>query len=143
MHDVIKDMKVHFLTFGDGNRLRRSAAIRLATQSMSTRWFTSVTAAGLGTIYQLNTNFIHNHLEFISTNQRGFGYWIWKPFLIWQMPLNVSHGDIVLYCDSGCELNVFGRPRFEYYLQQTQEYRIFAFEINQHHRLPIERKAEA
>lgn len=46
------------------------------------------------------------HSDFCNKNSRGFGYWIWKPFIINNKLSKVSEGDVVMYCDLGCELLV-------------------------------------
>jgi len=37
----------------------------------------------------------------ISLNERGSGFWSWKPFIIQKKIKEVPEGDIVLYCDVG------------------------------------------
>ena len=45
-------------------------------------------------------------LSFIQAhNQRGAGYWIWKPYIIWKTLQDVEDGDIVCYIDSACLIN--------------------------------------
>ncbi|GHS90522.1 hypothetical protein FACS1894107_01440 [Planctomycetales bacterium] len=36
---------------------------------------------------------------------RGFGYWAWKPQIIWQTFAQMNDGDILHYADAGCHLN--------------------------------------
>jgi len=51
--------------------------------------------------------------QMILSNPRGYGYWIWKPFIILETFKNLEDGDIVLYSDAG--LKVIGNldPLFE------------------------------
>jgi hypothetical protein len=49
-------------------------------------------------------NFWKKHEKFIKNNQRGYGLWLWKPYLIKKMFDRMNNGDIVFYLDSGCEL---------------------------------------
>ena len=37
----------------------------------------------------------------ICDNKRGYGLWLWKPYLILKTLKQCSEGDIVFYCDSG------------------------------------------
>lgn len=46
------------------------------------------------------------HSKFCNDNPRGFGHWIWKPFIINHKLSTVPEGDVVMYCDLGCELLV-------------------------------------
>lgn len=36
---------------------------------------------------------------------RGGGYWVWKPYIIYHTLNNCKEGDMVYYVDSGCTLN--------------------------------------
>lgn len=55
--------------------------------------------------YDLNNlgkDFLDEHSDFLKENERGGGYWIWKPYIILNTLLNeASEGDYVFYCDSG------------------------------------------
>src|SRR6188768_2637271 len=47
--------------------------------------------------------FIDDNKE-VFANSFGAGFYIWKPFVIWQSILKMKDGEILLYCDSGVEL---------------------------------------
>lgn len=49
-------------------------------------------------------DFWAKHKDFIDKNPRGYGYWIWKPYVI-RKTLLESNTDYVIYMDSGCEIN--------------------------------------
>jgi len=51
-----------------------------------------------------NNEFWKHHSSFIKKNKRGFGYWIWKPYIILNTIRNMKDGDILMYLDSGCEI---------------------------------------
>jgi hypothetical protein len=36
--------------------------------------------------------------------ERGGGYWVWKPAIIWETLQKCDEGDIVVYADAGCSL---------------------------------------
>lgn len=50
--------------------------------------------------------FWNEHVSFIHSNKRGFGYWIWKPFLILKCLEEMKEGEGLLYLDGGCHLNL-------------------------------------
>jgi hypothetical protein len=50
-------------------------------------------------------DFWNKHSEFINKNKRGYGYWLWKPFIIKKTMENMKNGDILLYLDCGCEVS--------------------------------------
>jgi len=45
-------------------------------------------------------DFWTKHKDFITKNQRGYGYWIWKPFVIQQVMKTMQNGEILFYCDA-------------------------------------------
>lgn len=47
-----------------------------------------------------NEDFWYLHKDFIQKNPRGYGYWIWKPFLIQQVMKTMEDGEVLFYCDS-------------------------------------------
>jgi hypothetical protein len=55
------------------------------------------------------------HLPFLQ-NRRGFGYWIWKPYIIWKKLCSIPENDILVYLDSCSSLNIEGKPRFMEYI---------------------------
>ena len=65
-------------------------------------------------------NFWSKHKDFILSNSRGYGYWLWKPYLIKKILEKISYGDILLYCDSGCEINFNARDYMNELIYRTQ-----------------------
>lgn len=45
-------------------------------------------------------DFWNNHGKFIRENRRGYGYWVWKPFIIQHTMLTMRDGEVLFYCDS-------------------------------------------
>jgi hypothetical protein len=50
--------------------------------------------------YIRDTPFYAAHRE-ILVSPRGAGYWLWKPFLVFEKLAAVAEGDFVIYCDCG------------------------------------------
>lgn len=61
--------------------------------------------------------FWQTHGNFLETNKRGFGYWLWKSYLVNKIINKMNDGDILFYCDAGCEFNINGKKRLEEYLE--------------------------
>jgi hypothetical protein len=61
------------------------------------------------------------HKNFIENNKRGYGYWIWKPYLILKTLKSLNDNDILIYLDSGCEINPNGINRIHEYIQMVRE----------------------
>lgn len=83
------------------------AGRRLMHQSMQLQLFDGYI---LYTPDQLKEGF-QKHDEFIRMNPRGYGYWIWKPYIIQKTMQMLKDGDVLLYMDCGCELAVAKRDR--------------------------------
>ena len=55
---------------------------------------------------KMDAFFWEKHGKFIESNPRGYGYWIWKPYLIKKTFESMNDGDILIYADAGCYLNL-------------------------------------
>lgn len=96
-------MKTRFITFGS-HGVYVDAAARLIQQADNINVFTEIK---LITSENLTSEpeFWNSHKEFVTANARGFGYWIWKPFIIKKSMDELENGDILLYLDAGSEIN--------------------------------------
>jgi hypothetical protein len=92
-----------FITFGSHDNYI-SAGNRLIEQAQKLDIFTESTLY-TPEFLQSDAEFWNQHQEFIITNKRGYGYWLWKPFVIKKTMEKMSDGDILLYLDCGCELD--------------------------------------
>lgn len=64
----------------------------------------------------LSGSFLQRHRGFLRPNVRGFGYYIWKPQVVYDALVQCHDGDIVQWCDAGCHLRPAGRQRLlEYF----------------------------
>ncbi len=54
--------------------------------------------------------------DFMQSNPRGYGFYIWKSYCCHKTIEGLKNGDFLVYLDAGCEVNRFGRTRFEDYL---------------------------
>jgi len=91
-----------FLTFG-GGKTWPDAARRLKKQAEATGIFDAVFLETSDEFFSENPDFSH-HRPFIESNARGWGYWIWKPFLLLKYINRLKEGDIIFYLDAGCEI---------------------------------------
>lgn len=95
--------KTHFLTFGGGenNQSYRNAVKRLSEQAKVLEIFDYIYP---NTEIDLKNDdeFWKTHGDFIIKNTRGYGYWLWKPYLIKKIIEQIEDNDILLYADAGC-----------------------------------------
>jgi hypothetical protein len=93
------------ITFGAGNENFLKAVDRLTNQAKQTNLFDNV--IGYTDEYLRNDKeFWEKHSNFILSNPRGYGYWIWKPYIIKKTLEQMTDGDKLLYLDCGCEIHI-------------------------------------
>lgn len=49
-------------------------------------------------------NFKIAHQDFIKKNKKGYGYYIWKPYVILKALKSIQEGDILVYGDAGNDI---------------------------------------
>ena len=112
-------MSLYFLTFGNSRYYQ--AIERICKQAIEMNIFNQI-------IYFTDNDlkndkeFWNQHGDFINNNNRGYGYWIWKSYLIHKIMVEkMDYGDIILYSDAGCELNKKGIKRLGEYIELTKK----------------------
>lgn len=99
-----------FMTFGS-NKFHNSVK-RICNEAEHLNFFDHI--HGFTEMNLKDTDFWNEHGSFVKNN-RGYGYWIWKPYLIQKELNKMNNNDILIYCDAGCKINVEGKDRlFEY-----------------------------
>jgi hypothetical protein len=109
-------MKLHCITFADGiHEKYKRAALKLCDMIVKSQIFSTMKVYTVEDLLQ-DKEFHERHMGFIQQNRRGFGYWIWKPYIVWKRLQEVEEGDIVLYLDACTTFNNEGKARFLDYL---------------------------
>jgi len=114
-----------FITFGAGNDDYYAAVKRLTTQVENLQLFNHIigyTDANL----RKDSKFWPQHQEFITANKRGYGYWLWKPYLILKTLSKMEEGDVLLYADCGCEISTSKKTEINGLLQDVNEDLLYA-----------------
>lgn len=70
------------------------------------------------------------HKEYMPTTKRGYGYWIWKFYIVREFLNTIPENDIVLYTDIGCTFNYDGRKRMYEYFDMVNEHNSLLFELD-------------
>lgn len=120
-------MNIHTLTFGSPSEKYDWTLDRLKKQSESINLFETINIFTEKNIFDFCPD-LKIHKNFMSST-RGYGYWIWKYFLISEMFENMLYDDILLYLDAGCSINKNGIERFKFYLQMVEKHNILAFKM--------------
>jgi hypothetical protein len=95
---------IKFITFAANGINYIEAANRLISQAQSLNFFDQIYLYTINDLIADN-QFWQSHSEFILKNNRGYGYWLWKPYIIKKTFELLSDGDILLYLDAGCEID--------------------------------------
>jgi hypothetical protein len=107
-------MNVAFLTFAD-SRLSRSMS-RIESEAKRMNIFDSYYCL---TERDLDKAFKKKFSDMLREDIRGFGYWCWKPQIIQQTLNKLNVGDVLLYIDVGCHLNLRGAARLKQYIDKV------------------------
>ena len=92
------------LIFGEGSLRWRNAAKRLAKEATASPNDLEIELYDWKRLAAEHPNFVARHTRLIAHADCGFGYWIWKPYLIREaLRANKSAG--VVYLDAGSTLN--------------------------------------
>lgn len=97
--------KNFFLTFGGGPMTFLHAVDRIVEQAKSLHIFDHVYGFKEDDL-KADPEFWGEHRQFILMNPRGFGYWIWKAYLINKVMKEAQEDDVIMYCDCGNEIDV-------------------------------------
>jgi hypothetical protein len=124
--------KFVFITFGGPKEKFNNALIRICKEANNFSIFDEICSFN-DTHLKEDFMFWYKNGHFIEKNQRGYGYWIWKPYLIQKKLCELNEGDILVYADCGCEININGKQRFLEYISMLDsdpnEYGIISFQM--------------
>jgi hypothetical protein len=126
-------MKKIFVTFG--NERFVNSKERLKRQVKDFEYFDELHILSEA---DLDPSFLNNNLQFMREN-RGFGYWIWKPYVIKRLMDKMNEGDLLLYLDAGSHLNIEGKKRFLEYVDIAMKHGVVAMQ-NEHLEIKFTKK---
>jgi len=118
-------MSRYLITFGGGSKEYREAARRLGNQAVDVSLFNKVIVFTDESI-KGSKEFWDLHGEFVEKNKRGYGYWLWKPYIIKRTLEMMCEGDILVYADAGCEIDVGKRELLSSYLERAKSEEIIS-----------------
>ncbi len=112
------------MTFGAGSQNYIDALARIVGQANNINLFDTV--IGLNdTDLKSDLEFWTRHGAFIESHPRGYGHWIWKPYIILKQLNSMDDGDLLMYLDSGCELDYTKKHEMEDYIKHVNTYGIW------------------
>ena len=116
--------KLNLIFFG--NELFNKQKIRLKNEALKTKWFDNIYIETPDTI----NHFITEHSE-IFKYKRGFGYWLWKPYIILRKLMELNENDILVYIDSGSTI-INNKKEKDRYLDILKKKSIITFANKDH-----------
>ena len=124
-------MKKYFLTFGGNGPNFHNAVKRICAEAQEFSLFHEILGLTEKDL-QNSTEFWQKHANFLNKNRKGYGYWIWKSYLVKKQLEKMEYGDLLLYADSGCVLNIKGKDRLNEYFTMAQQSAngIFSFQLD-------------
>lgn len=122
-----------FVTFGGPTKNYHNRVYNLCVQAISIQFFNDV--FGFTDFHLKNDiSFWKKHGDFIESNPRGYGFWLWKPFVIKKSLENLELNDILIYADAGCNFNFtpLSLKRLNEYVEMVDNsvYGILTFQLN-------------
>lgn len=122
--------KVYFLTFGTTDQYRKSLE-RICSQAKDLNVFDDIIVYNETDLKSI-PEFWERNKEFVESNKRGYGYWIWKPYLILKTLKQMKEGDVLVYCDCGSTLRSAGRSQMLEFIElsKTAENGILGFSLD-------------
>jgi len=120
---------IYFTTFG--NKIYNNSLKRIYNQAKNYGIFDNILVLNDKDLKNRCPIFWNKHKEFISNNPRGYGYWLWKSFVILKTLESIEENDILVYTDAGCTLNINGLNRMNEYFDivKQSKHGILSFEL--------------
>ena len=120
-------MNLHLISFGAPDKKYEYTRNRFFNEALNLGVFDSIKVISEIESFKYVKELL-NHKDFFYSS-KGFGYWIWKYFLISKLMSEVNDNDVIMYCDSGCTLNPNGLNRLYYYVNTACENGSLVFDV--------------
>lgn len=115
---------IHLITYGDDKF--NGTKERLYKEALNTKWFDSITLYNQNDLDEkFKSQFVH-----ILKQNRGGGYWIWKPYVVKKKLDEIEYNDILIYLDAGCTINNKAKTRFDEYINMLNNNDMISFQMN-------------
>ena len=105
-----------FMTYGGPSENYHSAVKRICNEAIEFDVFDEIIGYTEKDL-MADSSFWLTHRQFIESNaDRGYGCWLWKPYLTKKTLDRMNENDLLVYADAGCFMNNDGKARlFEYF----------------------------
>jgi len=120
-------MTITCLSFAAGLANNDLVVERFKSNARSSGFFDNIYVVSGGGD-EIFDRFMALHGNFVSSHKRGYGYWVWKPFVVREFARSLPLGAIIFYCDVGCEFSPFGVELFREFQLNAESQPIVAFQ---------------
>ena len=105
-----------FITFGGPSQNYHSAVKRVCNEASGFEVFDEIIGYTEKDLIA-DASFWGKHQQFIESNAgRGYGCWLWKPYVTKKTLEKMNENDLLVYADAGCFMNKDGKGRLlEYF----------------------------
>jgi hypothetical protein len=121
-------MKKYFISFGTKHNYKNSID-RIYNQAVSLNFYDKIIVY---TEDDFDEDYLKKHENFMKNN-KGYGYWMWKSYILKKTMDEMDPDDIVVYADCGCYLvnTNFAIDRLNKYIQicNNLKYNNLAFQM--------------
>lgn len=69
--------------------------------------------------HSLGADFQEKFSSILKGYIRGFGYWVWKPYVVMETLKKIPDGEILLYMDAGCHIKPEGKNLFDSWVKRV------------------------
>ena len=118
---------------GAGSRAWEISAVRLKSELAQCQDISRIDLYSTTKVQQELPNFWKSHGDFVLANKRGFGYWLWKPYILQNALESLEPAEQgVVYIDAGCSVNLkslAARKRFRDYIEVSNKSGGLFFEL--------------
>jgi hypothetical protein len=108
------------VVFGAGSKIWERTAVRLKSELDRCEQISQIDVYTSTRVQKELPEFWKAHGGFVLANKRGFGYWLWKPYILLNALKNLEPAEQgLLYIDAGCSINLeslAARERFRDYI---------------------------
>lgn len=108
-------MSIFFTTFAD-KRLTRTCQ-RIITEAQCMNVFEHCYAWDES---MLDIDFYNTYQRYFYSQPKGFGYYVWKPYIIEQTLKKIPENSYLFYIDVGCVLHANGKKRLLEYVDTLE-----------------------
>lgn len=88
-------MKKIFISYG--NKYYKDSLERIGKEADNLKIFDKI-------LLYNESSLLHPFDIYAKEYKKGGGYWLWKPFILYETLQKAQEGDVIVYADAGCSL---------------------------------------